>query len=380
MAILNITGGGISSGYKKYLNILLPLVSSNPSIHKVLCALPTSFSLNNISQQFNNIRFIDIDPYGFGNRKAKSKLKIILDKFAPDVVYIPVERFFSYEKAPVVIMLQNMEPFVCPFSGNPLSEKLKNTLRIANARKALRRADRIIAISEFVKDFLIKKMCIRSEKIGLVYHGIEAKLENPARPVSVPETCGTFLFTAGSIRPARGLEDVLRALRYLKEQNVNFPLVIAGSVDHSMIGYHEKLRNWIDKNQLSSDVIWAGSLSEMEMAWCYQNCSAFVMTSRVEACPNIVLEAMAHGCINISTETPPMPEFFKDVALYYPAKNWKALGDALIESLSWNDEKKRTMQERAKQRASQFSWDICAEKTVEQFTLAIEEFKRGNKG
>ncbi len=43
------------------------------------------------------------------------------------------------------------------------------------------------------------------------------------------------------------------------------------------------------------------------------------MTSRAEACPNTVLEAMAHGAVSISTDQQPMPEFYGESAAYYRA-------------------------------------------------------------
>ena len=377
LAVLNITAGGISGGYRKYLLNFLPRISNNQSIEKTLCALPSSVTLNNISNRYPNIVFISIAPYHFINSKANGELKVILDKFQPDVIYVPVERLFAYENAPVVNMLQNMEPFVRPFFGNPLTEKVKNWARMHNTRKALKNADRIIAISKFVKDYLINKLSINSEKIGLVYHGINKPSGNSKRPVSVPDICKDFLFTAGSIRPARGLEDVFEAMRYLATWKFKIPLVIAGSTDPVMTDYHKKLRERLDKNNLSANVIWAGNLSESEMVWCYKNCSAFIMTSRVESFGQIALEAMSHGCLCISANNPCLPEIFSDSAVYYNSGDGKALYELINVVLSWNQSKKGQFSERALVRASQFSWDICAEKTIEELRKAIQTFNAG---
>ena len=75
-----------------------------------------------------------------------------------------------------------------------------------------------------------------------------------------------------------------------------------------------------------------------------------------------------------------MPEIFRDGAVYYPPRDGKALSEAILKVLSWDDKKRITMSERARQRASQFSWDECAEKTVEQLKMAIEEFGKRNRG
>ena len=59
-----------------------------------------------------------------------------------------------------------------------------------------------------------------------------------------------------------------------------------------------------------------------------------------------------------------MPEFFGDAAVYYPPKDGKALADAIKTVLAWDDNQRKAMSEKAKKRAANFSWDVCAEKTV----------------
>ncbi|MCK4825897.1 glycosyltransferase, partial [bacterium] len=132
----------------------------------------------------------------------------------------------------------------------------------------------MIALSRFVSDFLETQWEIPAEKIGLVYHGIDVKGEEDGyRPHIISQSWhGKFIFTAGSIRPARGLEDLLLAMKHLSLQGEkSVRLVIAGESGHSMVGYQKKLKDLAQVNNLSDRICWAGSLNENEMAWCYQN-------------------------------------------------------------------------------------------------------------
>ncbi len=379
IAIINLTAGGMSGGYRKYLFNLLPRISANTAIEKTICVLPSSVKIDHISDHYKKLEFYQVSPYRIINIKLYSELKIILDKFKPDVVYVPVERSFIYKKAPVVNMLQNMEPFICPFSGNPIIEKIKNYFRMYTAKKALKRADSIIAISNFVKDYLEKKLFIDPKKIKLAYHGVDKLIKQLKKPAIIPDSCVDFLFTAGSIRPARGLEDILKAMRYLKNINFDVFLVIAGNLEPVMINYQRSLIKWIDRNHLSANIIWAGNLNEPEMAWCYSNCSAFVMTSRVESFGLIALEAMSYGCLCVSANNPCLPEIFSDAAFYYNSGDGKALSMLINNVLSWDQSKKKNISKLSLKRASQFSWDICAEKTIEQLQLAIKDFNQRDK-
>lgn len=378
IAIVNLITRELSGGYLKYLRNVLPKFSNSFSITSLKCFLSES-ALEKFSNSTSNIGFIIIPNYHLYDHNIFFQINKMLEEFRPDVCFVPIEKYLNYNKAPLVIMLQNMEPFVCPFDGNPFREKVKNLFRYFVGKMAMKRADRIIAISKFVRDYLITNMGISPEKIGHVYHGIDALKGSVIKPKVITDDLKEFIFTAGSIRPARGLEDLIGALGLLRDKGFIIPLVVAGSADKAMLPYLKKLKQIIERHRLSEHVIWAGQLNEEEIGWCYINCKMFVMTSRVEACPNIVLEAMAHGCVCISTKSPPMPEFFQDAAVYYPPKDSQALADRLIEVLSWDKDKRNDMSERARKRASQFSWDVCAQKTIEQFQIAIDEFKAKKK-
>jgi glycosyltransferase involved in cell wall biosynthesis len=115
---------------------------------------------------------------------------------------------------------------------------------------------------------------------------------------------------------------------------------------------------------LDARVRFTGVLNRDEMTWCYRNCSAFLMTSRVEACPNIALEAMGHGCLCVSTSNPPMPEIFQDTALYYPAGDAEALAQKVLHSLQLSGSHREVIRRFAVARAAEFTWEACCDHTV----------------
>lgn len=377
LAIVNLTSGSLSGGYIKYLNYLVPRISKNPNIELIKVYVPPQAKEKLVKISSPLLLTWPERDHNNGFRWLKKNLLDI----SYDVIFIPTARLLKYRAAPCIYMVRNMEPLTVPFGGNPIFESIKNIGRYLQAKRACLNATRIIAVSNHVKCFLIEKWHIDPEHIGVVYHGIDLPIEN--FKFNVPSFAnkiqGHFIFTAGSIRPARGLEDILIAFSKVYVKNPNLKLVIAGSTDPGMDKYRQRLEALIKYHSIDHSVLWTGPLTQDEMQWCYNNCQIFVMTSRAEACPNIALEAMAHGCICVSTETPPMPEFFRDAAVYYSPKNSEVLADRIIDVLSWDIDKKKEMSEKAKQRAAQFSWDVCAKKTIEQFQIAIEEFKTSQK-
>ncbi len=374
IAIVNKTGGGMSGGYREYLRNIIPRMAKHNDVDAILCAAPESTNIQDLFELMPNVRFVGCKPFRFLFRHRDIELLMELRRFSPDVIFVPVERTFCFKNVPVVNMIQNMEPFADNINGTPFIERMKQRIQYMDAKRAVGRSDRFIALSRFVSDFLVTRWNIPSEEIGLVYHGIDVnKNGNGCKPDIIPKDWqDKFIFTAGSIRPARGLEDLLLAMKHIvSQENQIRGLVIAGETSSRMVAYQKRLIDWIQKHNLSSKICWTNSLSAGEMAWCYQNCRMFVMSSRVESFGIIIGEAMAHGCICISTTSPPMPEIFGEAAMYYDAEDPKSLSEAVSSVLCLDNDKRRELSEKAKKRAGDFSWDICAERTVEELKKAV---------
>jgi glycosyltransferase involved in cell wall biosynthesis len=268
-----------------------------------------------------------------------------------------------------------MEPFAYSSKKNPLSEKLRNFVRRNIASNAVRRAHRVIALSNYVKQFLVDNLYIPENNIGIVHHGIcHDKCFNDVRPLAVPESWkGDFLFTAGSIRPARGLEDIIYALKHLVTRKSDVNLLIAGATNPNMLPYLKSLKTKIAEFGLLRKIIWAGNLNHEQMNWCYKNCRLFVMTSRVEALGMIALEAMSRDCICIAADSSCLPEVFGNAAIYYPPKNSKLLAETIHATLAWSDRQQNEMYGSMRKRVAEFpSWDETVEKTLNELKLAVE--------
>jgi glycosyltransferase involved in cell wall biosynthesis len=362
IVLIALTRGHVSGGFRKYLDRVVPLLRRDPAVETVELFTPPQIvrSGERTWPRGDDLR-------GFpALRRAVSALE-------PDVVFIPTARVLNFGRTPVMTMVQNMEPLEVPFGGNALMEGLKNVARAATARAACRRAARIIAVSEHVRNFLVERWNIPRERIGMVYHGIDPADDDLALPAALaPLAGGRFVFTAGSIRPARGLEDAIRALSGVPS---DVRLVIAGSVDRGAEHYGAKMRALAKEQGVESRVIWAGQLDARAMSWCYRSADAFIMTSRAEACPNIVLEAMAQGAASVSTTHPPMPEFFGDNAWYYRERDAGDLVRQLNDALAAPPAEGQRRRNAARARAATFPWEATARATVAEFRLVIDSAK-----
>lgn len=363
----------MSGGYRKYLKNIIPRLAAHEEVDKILCASPIRLAFQDWFEELSNVMFVRCDTFSVISIKRDGALEKALGIFSPDVIYLPVERYFKFKDVPVVNMVRNMEPYSPSIERKTVVDMIKHWAQSFNGKKAAKNADRVIAVSKFVYDFLDSKWKIPKNKIGLVYHGINVmdSTDNKRPDIISDSWDNGFIFTAGSIRPARGLEDLFLAMKYLTLQGENsVRLVIAGECSLRMTSYQKKLEDWVKDNNLSDRICWSGSLDEKEMSWCYQNCRLFVMTSRVESFGQIAGEAMAHGCISVSADNPCLPEIFGDTAIYYKAGNSTELGATIKDVLNMDSGQCEELTKRAIERSNKYSWDTCVSKTVEELLLA----------
>jgi glycosyltransferase involved in cell wall biosynthesis len=266
-----------------------------------------------------------------------------------------------------------MEPLLVPWEGNPWRERVRNLARRFTARKACKLSTRVIAVSRFVREFLVERWGIDQSKVGVVYHGVDHPMapEEPAPSIPKPNIPDRFLFTAGSIRPARGLEDIVHALALLSKQNVRHSLLVAGETDEGMASFKKQMDDLVATLGLSSQIHWLGSLNAGQMNWCFSHCTAFVMSSRAEACPNTALEALRAGCQIVSTKQPPMPEFFEEVAVYYEPRRPEDLADKLQLIIGRSGERADQSREAARRRAEFFTWSKTASDTLAELRKVV---------
>ena len=306
---------------------------------------------------------------------GRGQLRQEIRRVSPDVVFFPSNRWLDLGRIPSVSMVQSMLPMVMPFGGNGWRDIVKNLMRLLYTWRAGKRANRVIAVSNYVQKFLIDTWHIAPERIGVIYHGVNPPLAAEAQimPNGIPgEWTGRFLFTAGSMHPYRGLDNVIKAMAINASQGVRPPLVVAGGADHTQLPYLKRMQNLAEKLGVQAQIAWVGQLNAAEMAWCYHHCQLFLMTSRVEACPNIALEAMSHGAFCLAADNPPLPEFFQGAALYYRPRCGEALAHAITAALAYSPERAAFLRMQARKRAGDFTWEKTTARTVHELELATQ--------
>ncbi|PIE73882.1 MAG: hypothetical protein CSA20_00760 [Deltaproteobacteria bacterium] len=298
-------------------------------------------------------------------------LNKILKRNQVDVLFTPYQIGTKVTSAKHVMMIRNMEPFnFIKYHYSPKTY-LRNLILKTQTLSSLRAADKVVAVSDYTEKFITESLGGMDKKVYRIYHGRDIRF-NPLDPDGADQDRlkqigikRNFVLACGSLLPYRRSEDVLRAFNRFSQVHTKIDLVVAGSGNDRK--YNNKLNKLIQMSSASDRIHKVGHVPVKAMQSLYRKCKFCVVSTEIEACPNIVIEAMASGCICISSDHPPLPEMFQNSSIQYKARDTKDLA-AKMEMCLFDENLRKELKEKALQRAKDFSWETCAAETLKVLT------------
>ena len=164
--------------------------------------------------------------------------------------------------------------------------------------RAFRDFDRVIAVSESVKQMLVKTYPQNEEQIEAVANYVDAKnvIDRAAASALPPADDRVRLCSCGRLEKEKGFDLALEAASLLKAQGFEFIWYFVGDGSE-----RPKLTAMRDEAGLDKDIVFAGFRSN---PYPYiGGCDIYVQPSYEEAQPLTVMEALILGRAVVSTET-----------------------------------------------------------------------------
>ena len=162
-------------------------------------------------------------------------------------------------------------------------------------KRLYNRADSVVAVSEYVKEDLIRKYGIKRK--------ITTAIPNVSRTYPLINNYREWtdgdkaIVTIGRMDIVKQQERIIRAFSEIIKMNKDARLIIVG--DGKQMGYLRKVRHNLG---LDDYVKLPGT--ESDIGFYLKNARGFVLASRVEGFPNVIAEAMAYGVPIITTDSP----------------------------------------------------------------------------
>ncbi len=294
--------------------------------------------------------------------RAGVAVDVIRERYRFDLGVIPQLRNIIHRSAPDILQshitkshflirlcgLNRDLPWIA-FNHGYTAEDLK--VRIYNQldRWSLRGADRVVTVCGAFADRL-RRWGISERRITVRHNAVQPF--PPVTPGSVDrlrETLGVpagalVLLSVGRFSPEKAHANLLRAVAALvRRANVPaFRLVMVGDGPE-----RERLKALCRELELTDVVIFAGTTADVPVYYSLAN--VFVLPSRSEGSPNVLLEAMASGTAVVATAVGGVPEVVRsgDNGLLVPANDVNALAGGIAE-LSINQELRQRLGSRGR--------------------------------
>jgi glycosyltransferase involved in cell wall biosynthesis len=239
----------------------------------------------------------------------------------------------------------------------------------------LKKADRLITISSYTKEMLVRHLDCDPEKIRVVLLGLDQEEFHPVPVIeglrvryNLPAE-NRYLLYVGSENPRKNLPFLLQALREMLKRVPNARLLKVGGAETP--AQREAFLGYIQALQLEKHVLLLDQVPQADLTALYSLADGFVFPSLYEGFGLPPLEAMACGTPVVCSNAASLPEVVGDAALVV-APDDLAGWVVAMERILLDDALRQELRDRGLKRAAEFTWERTARQTLAVYQEVAE--------
>ncbi len=281
----------------------------------------------------------------------------------------------------VIVTFHDLAPYKIP-ECFPRWKRIKEK---ANDKLMARRAHKIIAVSQAIKDDLVKLWNL-GDKIKVIYSGLDERFfqEQDVDYKKVVARLGItkkYILFLGTIEPSKNITRLLQAFAQFKKEwmkkkkikkpeKFDYQLVLAGK------------RGWLSREYrhiakdlgLSKDVVFPGYVIGDELVPLFKEAEIFIMPSLYEGFGMTVLEAFATGTPAIVSRAGSLPEIADEAAYPVNPIDVTEIAQAILKLIE-DENLKNSYRSKGLEQAKKFNWQRTAQETLQVYKNLAEENK-----
>jgi len=242
--------------------------------------------------------------------------------------------------------------------------------------RSIKKATKIIAVSNKVKNDIINHFRILPDKIEVIYHGIDERYKkNQSEDIltrirnkyQLPKQ---FLLFVGNIEPKKNLERLIDAFYQLKQQTeIKHKLVLVGKNGWK----YKSLYDSIYRLKLDSEILFTGYVPQEDLPSIYSLADIFVFPSLYEGFGIPPLEAMACETPALVSNQGALPEITGNNCLQVNPYDVNDIAKGIYTLLT-NECLKKKMIENCKKWIKDFTWERAANQTMQVYEEVLSKY------
>lgn len=314
-------------------------------------------------------------PY-VGNFVSRIKLRRWLADRAKggdvDIVEVPDSQGllpFGVKGCPVVVRLHLTFTAVKAVTGREGSAGIS-----FYERRTLCRNSNWIAVSKYAMDVTKKVFGLSAQHEAVIYNAVGSLPSSIPKLPNLPEH---YVLYAGNVCKRKGADLLAKAVRDVMLEKPDLHLVYVGGVVRENGQLFSQTISDILGPTLNARTHFLGRLDREHVLSCMKHADVFAFPSHIEACPLVVLEAMACGVPVVFTKSPPGPELIRhgETGMLADPSCPKEFGEQVLNILDDPTLANRLSQNAQAVIAAQFSIDKCTDATERFYNACVKDYQ-----
>ncbi|MFG0288418.1 MAG: glycosyltransferase family 4 protein [Rhodopirellula sp. JB044] len=267
--------------------------------------------------------------------------------------------FFSPSyNAPLSWLVSSKRPFVFTIHdlihiNYPAESSIAKRLYYQHViRPAVRKAYKVLTVSEYSKQEIVQWAGVSPSHVGVVYNGVGSAFQVDGER---RETGYDYLLYVGNQKAHKNVTGLLHALAQVRKR-VDVHLEIIGKAEEHTLAT-------INELGLAEHVHFLGSVSDEELACVYRGATATVLASEYEGFGLPVIESMACGTPVVCSNVTSLPEIAGGAAVLVET-NPDSIAEG-IERVLGDQTLQESLIVAGQKRAADFSWEATSAKVLE---------------
>jgi len=239
--------------------------------------------------------------------------------------------------------------------------------------KFVKKASRIVTVSEFSKNDLIQQLDVPPNKIAVSYNGCKATFqplqdqEKQQVRAQYAEGQDYFLYV-GSIHPRKNVHRLIQAFDQFKKNTQSPVKLLIGGRFAWQTG---EVKDAYDRADFKNDITFLGYVSNEDLPKLVGAALALVYVSLFEGFGVPLLEAMHCDVPVITSTTSSLPEVAGEAGLLVDPYDVTAIAEAM-QTLYQNPVLRQNLIEKGKTQREQFNWEKATDVVWENIQWALQ--------
>ena len=282
---------------------------------------------------------------------ASKKYQRLIKSFRPDIVHAHMVHANIFARLNRVLC--PVPKLICTAHNSNEGGKA----RMAAYRLTNRLSDVNTNVSQEATEALIAKGAFSKNNIMTVYNGIDLKKFEKNHDSTDLDKNVLNIISVGRFNDQKDYPNLINAFAELKKNvTTDIRLTIVGDGE-----LRPQIESLIKELNLDKDITLLGRRSDV--AELLSQADIFVLASKHEGLPTVVIEAMACECFVVTTDCGGSAEILGDTGKLVPIQNSQALADALQDAINLSEEDRAENNKKARARVEElFSLETSVKK------------------